>query len=81
VKRVRLPSRRPPQLQVSALGGSENPRSFDLDLEEDESHVPDGEQDDADSDPPWDPEDLDEDDAEPEPEYGDFWLEPDDFED
>jgi len=33
------------------------------------------------ADDPWEPLDLDEDDEEPEPEYGDFWVEPDDFED
>jgi hypothetical protein len=41
-------------------------------------------EDDSDLDPTdasWDPLGLDEDDEEPEPEYGDFWLEPDDFED
>ena len=30
---------------------------------------------------PWDPLVLEDDDEEPEPEYGDFWPEPDDFDD
>ena len=42
------------------------------------------EEDDSELDPldePWDPFALEDDDEEPEPEYGDFWQEPDDFDD
>ena len=76
MKHVRLPSLRRPTAQGPQI-------VFGLP----DSDGPDSEEDDSDLDPtgePWDPSDLDEDDEddeEPEPEYGDFWLEPDDFED
>jgi hypothetical protein len=77
VKRVRSPGHRPPRAQGPLYGTHED---FGLP----DPQGPDSEEDDSELDPtgePWDPADLDEDDEEPEPEYGDFRLEPDDFED
>ena len=79
VERVQSPLACPqlvrvPKAQRPFPGPEEDPDLNDTDFEEDDLELDP-------TDEAWDPLDFDEDDEEPEPEYGDFWQEPDDFED
>ena len=59
---------------ASPLKNSDDGSDFDgTDFDDDSELDPVGE--------PWDPLVLEDDDEEPEPEYGDFWPEPDNFDD
>ena len=69
MERVRLPFPRLPRAHWSSPQPDDDP-----DFDADDSEIDP-------TDEFWDPSDLEEDDEEPEPEYGDFWQEPDDFED
>ena len=81
---VRLPILRLPRAQIRSQTPDEDPDFDDPNLEGPDLEGPNFEEDDSELDPTddsWDLPDFDADDEEPEPEYGDFWQEPDDFED
>jgi hypothetical protein len=78
------------QLSLAGLQSPRSPRAWrrfpgQVENADDESNFEEPDfDDDSELDPigePWDPSALEDDDEEPEPEYGDFWPEPDDFDD
>lgn len=84
MERIRLPILRLPKRQILSQQPNKPPDFEDPDSAGPDLETPNFGEDDWELDPngeAWDPLDLDEEDQEPEPEYGDFWQEPDDFED